>query len=98
MQRIRITKRTLIGGKMREVGEELEVYPWQARRLSHQGQAEDVEPEEQGELAEAYGPDVALTLKDAGYSSVSEVQAADGEELLAVNGIGKATLRKIRDV
>ena len=99
MEQIRITSRTLIGGYMREEGEVLSVYPWQARRLRDAEQAEAADQssdESEDEMSEAYGEDLALTLKGAGYESVEAVEAADGDELLAVNGIGRATLRKIR--
>lgn len=98
MEEVEITQRTLIGGKMRQPGEVVSVYPWQARRLKNQGRAAEPEESAQGEdeLAEAYGSDIALTLRDAGYTSVEEAKAADPETLLAVNGIGKATLRKIQ--
>jgi len=35
-------------------------------------------------------------LRAAGYTSVEEVRAADDKDLLAVKGVGQATLEKIR--
>lgn len=108
MEQIRVIERVLIAGKMRDEGEVVSLYPWQARRLEQSGHAERVnERVEQGakdaeeasaadELTQTFGEDLALTLKDAGYESVEQVRDADGDELLAVNGIGQATLRKVR--
>ena len=38
----------------------------------------------------------ASTLEEAGYTSTDEVDAASDEELLAIDGIGEATLKEIR--
>lgn len=63
-------------------------------------EAAQVDPVEEAEpvgtLVDVYGTDYAILLHDAGYRSVSAVKAASDEDLLAISGIGKATLNKIR--
>ena len=48
-------------------------------------------------LPEALDQRVREALAAAGYTSVEEVRDADDETLLAVEGIGKATLAKVRE-
>lgn len=47
-------------------------------------------------LHEVFGEDLAVQLSRAGYSSVESVIAASDEELLAKQGIGPATVKKVR--
>jgi hypothetical protein len=49
------------------------------------------------ELADKVGVDLAGQLAGAGFDSPDAVHAATDEELLAVEGIGRATLRRIRE-
>lgn len=47
-------------------------------------------------LADAVGPSAAESLRGAGYADLAAVQQASDDELLAVDGIGDATLKKAR--
>lgn len=43
------------------------------------------------------GADKALQLVEAGYGRLNDLRAASDEELLAVEGVGSGTVKKIRD-
>lgn len=47
-------------------------------------------------MIEKYGEKLTELLKAHGYRTVSEVDGADNDELLAIKGIGKQTLKEIR--
>lgn len=41
-QKVKLKSRELIAGKLREVGDTVELYPWEAERLKYEDRAEDV--------------------------------------------------------
>lgn len=43
------------------------------------------------------GPDLAQKLKEAGYHSPDDLRNASDEELLAIDGLGNARLKQIRE-
>lgn len=43
------------------------------------------------------GPDLAEKLKEAGYHSPDDLRSASDEELLAIDGLGNAKLKQIRE-
>lgn len=43
------------------------------------------------------GSEIAIALENAGFNSIEELRDADDERLLAVAGIGRALLKKIRE-
>jgi DNA integrity scanning protein DisA with diadenylate cyclase activity len=47
-------------------------------------------------LNSVYGEDLAALLQENGYSTVEQVALASDEDLLAVKGIGPASLKQIR--
>jgi len=49
-------------------------------------------------LHEVFGDDLAGLLSGAGYASVEAVKVASDDDLRAVQGIGPATLKKIREL
>ncbi len=98
--------------QLREIAEELGVAPMSGRpnpvklivairaKLEADAIAE-LEAEEAGptrsEVINAYGEKVGKLLIDAGYASLSSVAEAEDEDLLAIGGIGKGTLKALRD-
>jgi nitroreductase len=48
-------------------------------------------------LIDLVGPDAAASLKAAGYGSVEAWRTADDATLLALEHVGKATVKKLRD-
>lgn len=43
-----------------------------------------------------FSPDIVVLLSEAGFDTHAKVQAASDDELLAIKGIGPATLKQIR--
>jgi hypothetical protein len=41
-QKVKLKSRELIAGKLREVGDTVELYPWEAEHLKYEDRAEDV--------------------------------------------------------
>jgi len=56
----------------------------------------EVEPVETGRTLESVLPELAERLVEAGFENLNDVRVATDEELLAVDGIGPARLRKVR--
>lgn len=48
------------------------------------------------EYIDGIGPEVAQRLREADITTLDELREADDDTLLAVDGIGKASLKKIR--
>jgi predicted flap endonuclease-1-like 5' DNA nuclease len=46
---------------------------------------------------EGIGEELAETLREAGFHTADELQAASDEQLLAIEGIGEATVKRIRE-
>jgi hypothetical protein len=63
-----------------------------AGRLEGSASSED----SSDELEDKLGHNTAQLLKDAGYEDADSVREATDEELLAIDGIGKAKLEHIR--
>lgn len=61
------------------------------------GAAERTPPPPAQTLAEAVGDDVAEALTAAGLGTASALAGADDDAILAVKGVGEATLRKLRE-
>ena len=69
--------------------------------LESQGEPEEA-PEEKRELPEGATlhdvlPEQASLLVEMGFSTIQDVRDATDEELLAIDGIGPAKLRKVRE-
>ena len=54
-------------------------------------------PPESDPLVELVGADAAASLKAAGYGSVEAWRTAEDATLLALEHVGKATVKKLRD-
>jgi predicted flap endonuclease-1-like 5' DNA nuclease len=48
------------------------------------------------ETINGIGHDIAIALQNAGFNSMDEIRDADDDRLLAIAGIGKSLLKKIR--
>jgi len=48
------------------------------------------------EVINAHGEKLGQALLDSGFSSLSAIAEADDKDLMAVPGVGKATLEKLR--
>lgn len=82
---------------LKEAVEALVVQQVPADAASEEEQEEVGELDAQDALQTRYGETVAGKLYDAGYVTVDAVEEASDDELLAVDGIGAATLEKIRE-
>ena len=47
-------------------------------------------------LHDVFGDDLAGLLSESGYSSVEAVKVASNEDLIAISGVGPATVSRIR--
>lgn len=47
-------------------------------------------------LADLVGDKPATALQEAGYATVAEAQAADDDTLMAIPGVGRGTVNKLR--
>lgn len=54
------------------------------------------EPKDEGPVAAAVGPSAAQALAAAGFDTPAKIKKASDEELRAVEGVGDATLEKLR--
>lgn len=63
---------------------------------AHEKEPEGGEPEPS--MSELFGDDLAGDLQRGGFTSVEEVRGASEEELEAVKGIGKKSVKRIRAV
>ena len=59
--------------------------------------APEPEPEGEPDLASVLGSELAAALTEVGFVTVGDVATATDEELLAVNGVGPAKVRRIRE-
>lgn len=57
----------------------------------------DAPPPHPFEVIRGIGNEIAVALENAGFNSLEEIEGADDERLLAIPGIGKKSLEKIRE-
>jgi len=60
-------------------------------------EAEEADPT-LNEVIDAYGEKIGGLLIEAGYASLSSIAEAEDDDLLAISGIGKGTLKALRAV
>lgn len=61
------------------------------------GDGEPSEAQQEGGLFEGLTDDQVATLEAAGYDDEESISAASEEELDALDGIGEATIRKLKE-
>jgi len=67
-------------------------------KSSEEIRAESAERLTRSEIINAFGEDLGQKLLGGGYASMSSLTGATDEQLLAIDGIGPASLEKIREV
>jgi hypothetical protein len=75
---------------------ELPVAPWTAE-LEARGVVIPVEAPETALQESVSGVEIPDILVQAGFDTAESIRAASDDELLAVSGVGKATLAQIRE-
>lgn len=68
-----------------------------SEKLEHEDEMEDLRIMEEDRVLEMFGEWIGTLLIEDGYDSIEAVTAAADAELLDITGIGKTTLRKIRE-
>lgn len=64
--------------------------------LTEAVKAEDATPESELAALSSVGPQLAEKLTEAGITNVVTLSDASDDELLAIDGVGRSTLRRIR--